>query len=148
MLTRHHVLVLLDPSSELGERSLDYALTYVQPPVTIVTLFVTLSGQMADPLHVFASSEAINLPSAAQSYLDRLANRIRQQGLEVVKYSALGHDLAADISTYAKNAEVGVIVAPSRIARLDPAFVPRVAASLDIPVIVMPAATPGWDAAS
>lgn len=143
MLAPHHVVVLLDPSSQLGERSLDYALDSLSPEPSLITLLVTLNGQMAQPFRELAAAEQIDLPEAADQYLNQLARKAEREGLEVRIVSVLGDDLAADISDLAASsaqteAPFRTVVAPSKIARLDPAFVTRVALSLSIPVIVVP----------
>lgn len=138
MTEEHHALVLLDPSSEVGERSLDYALERLSPTPTEITLFVALTGVMAQSLRDFATFEEVELPDAAQSYLDELKSRVESAERAVVVVSSLGIDLAADIAEYGADRTIGAVVVPARVARLDPGFVPRVATLMDIPVIVVP----------
>jgi hypothetical protein len=138
MPEQHHVLVLLDPSSEVGERSLDYALDQLHPSPTTITLFVALTGVTAQSLRDFAAAEDVHLPEAADTYLDQLRERTEHAGRELLVESSLGHDLAADIADYGTRHTIGAVVVPARVARLDPAFVPRVATLMDIPVIVVP----------
>jgi hypothetical protein len=138
MLDQHHVLVLLDPSSEAGERSLGYALEQLHPSPTTVTLFVALSGATAQSLRDFAASEDIHVPEAADTYLDQLRRRTEHAGRELLVESSLGDDLAADIAEYSTRHLISAVVVPARVARLDPAFVPRVATTLSIPVVVVP----------
>lgn len=134
----HHVLVLLDPSSQVGERSLEYALEQLHPSPTTVTLFVALSGATAQSLRDFAASEDIHVPEAADTYLDQLRRRTEHARRELLVESSLGDDLAADIADYGTRHPMGAVVVPASVARLDPAFVPRVATILNIPVIVVP----------
>jgi hypothetical protein len=138
MPDQHHVLVLLDPSSEVGERSLDYALDQLHPSPTTITLFVALTGVTAKSLRDFAAAEDVHIPEAADTYLDQLRKRTEHAGRELLVESSLGHDLAADIADYGARHTIGAVVVPARVARLDPAFVPRVATLMDIPVIVVP----------
>lgn len=138
MPDQHHVLVLLDPSSEVGERSLDYALDQLHPSPTTITLFVALTGATAQSLRDFAAAEDVHVPEAADTYLDQLRQRTEHAGRELLVESSLGHDLAADITDYGTRHTIGAVVVPARVARLDPAFVPRVATLMDIPVVVVP----------
>lgn len=138
MTEEHHALVLLDPSSEVGERSLDYALERLSPTPTEITLFVALTGVTAQSLRDFATFEEVELPVAAQSYLDQLKSRVESAERVVFVVSSLGIDLAADIAEYGSDRAIGAVVVPARVARLDPGFVPRVATLMDIPVIVVP----------
>jgi len=140
MTESQHTVVLLDPSSEVGERSLEYALERLHPKPTEITLFVALTGVTARSLREYAASEEIDLPDAAQNYLDELRSRVESSDLPVSVVSSLGIDLAADIAGYGGDRTVGSVVVPARVARLDPGFVPRVATLMDIPVIVVPSA--------
>jgi hypothetical protein len=140
MPDQHHVLVLLDPSSEVGERSLDYALDQLHPSPTTITLFVALTGATAQSLRDFAAAEDVHVPEAADTYLDQLRQRTEHAGRDLLVESSLGHDLAADIAEYGTRHTIGAVVVPARVARLDPAFVPRVATLMDIPVVVVPSA--------
>lgn len=138
MTEQHHAIVLLDPSSEVGERSLDYALEHLSPAPTEITLFVALTGVTAQSLRDFATFEEVELPVAAQSYLDQLRSRVESSECAVFVVSSLGIDLAADIAEYGSNRAIDAVIVPARVARLDPGFVPRVATLMDIPVIVVP----------
>lgn len=138
MTEEHHALVLLDPSSEVGERSLDYALERLSPTPTEITLLVALTGVTAQSLRDFATFEEIELPVAAQSYLDQLKSRVESAERVVSVVSSLGIDLAADIADYGSDRAIDAVIVPARVARLDPGFVPRVATLMDIPVIVVP----------
>jgi hypothetical protein len=136
----HHVVVLLDPSSEAGARSLDYALEHLHPAATTITLFVSMSGVTAQSLRDFASSEDVLVPDAANAYLDQQRRRTASAGRELLVESTPGDDLAAEIADYGVRHTIGAVVVPARVARLDPAFVPRVATLMDIPVVVVPPA--------
>ncbi len=140
MTQSQHTIVLLDPSSEVGERSLEYALEHLHPVPTEITLFVALTGVTAQSLRDYAASEDIDLPIAAQNYLDQLRSHVESTELPVAVVSSLGIDLAADIADYGGEGTIGAVVVPARVARLDPGFVPRVATLMDIPVIVVPSA--------
>ena len=138
MPERNHVLVLLDPSSEVGERSLDYALDQLHPSPTTITLFVALTGETAQSLRDFAASEEVRVPEAADAYLDQLRRRTEHAGRELLVESSLGHDLVADIGDYGTRHVISAVVVPARVARLDPALVPRIATLMNIPVVVVP----------
>ena len=115
-------LVLLDPTSHDGEAPLA-ALTDDDHQVAIVVL---LSGRTSAALREYAAAENMALADAGWIYLDQVAERLAAGGRFVETVLATGPDPVAELALIAATGNVGRIVLPPSIDRLDPAAAQRV----------------------
>lgn len=83
-------LVLLDPTAPHGEA----ALRMLDNEDTHVALVVMMSGPSARALHSYAKAEEIDVATAADHYLDQVANRIQRPDrlVEVVRSTGVNAD--------------------------------------------------------
>jgi hypothetical protein len=121
----HHTLttlVLLDPTSDDGEAPL-HTLTDDDHHVRIVVL---LSGRTSAALREYAASENLALADAGWIYLDQVAERLAATGHLVETVLATGPDPVAELALLVSEGNVGRIVLPPSMHRLDPAATRRV----------------------
>lgn len=114
-------VVLLDPTSADGESGLD-ALADDDHHVAVVVL---LSGRTSVALREYAAAENLALADAGWIYLDQVAERLDGSGRLVETVLATGPDPVAELALLAAGGNVGRIVLPPSMERLDPAAVLR-----------------------
>ncbi|MBT8246177.1 MAG: universal stress protein [Acidimicrobiia bacterium] len=142
-----NILVPLD-GSDLAEAAVDIALDIAQPAGGILTLFVAAEPAAAEALYAFADSEEITRAMAADAYLDQVATRVADRGVNTVKTSTDGTNVAEEIIEQATAQDVSMIVMTSHgrsgIGRwLLGSVADKVARSATVPVVIVPCAGRG-----
>lgn len=142
MAASSNILVPLD-GSDLAEGALEVAIDIAKPAGGMVTLFVAAEPEAAQALFAFADSEEITRAMAADAYLDQVAARLGDSGVEAVKTSSDGSNVAAEIVDRAAAEDVSMIVMTSHgrsgIGRwLLGSVADKVARSATVPVVIVP----------
>lgn len=144
MNSTENLLVPLD-GSELAEEALDVAAEIAAPAGGKITLFVAADPEAAQALRSFADSEKVTRAMAADAYLDQVASRLANRGLETAKTSSDGTNAAEQIVERADAEDVSMIVMTSHgrsgIGRwLLGSVADKVARSATVPVVIVPSA--------
>lgn len=113
---RPRTFVLVDPTSEDGETSLDE----LDPSDDHVSLVVLLNGSSSSALREFAATEGIDPVSAGWVYLDQVAERIAGDDRIVEAIVATGPDPAFELANLVALNETRRVVLPSSLSRIDP----------------------------
>jgi nucleotide-binding universal stress UspA family protein len=142
MTTTANILVPLD-GSELAEGAVDVAIDIAGPAGGKVTLFVAAEPEAAKSLYEFADSEELTRAMAANAYLEQVAGRVREQGVEAATTSSDGASVAEEIVDKAAAAGATMIVMTSHgrsgIGRwLLGSVADKVARSATVPVVIVP----------
>lgn len=128
-------VIVLDPTSADGEAALD-ALTDDDQHVAVVVL---LSGRTSAALREYAAAENLALADAGWIYLDQVAERLDGTGRLVETVLATGPDTVAGLALLAATGNVGRIVLPPSMDRLEPAAVQRARDLAPIVLVAEPA---------
>lgn len=142
MKSTTNILVPLD-GSNLAEQALEVAVDIAAPAGGKVTLFVAADPEAAQALHTYADSEDLTRAMAADSYLEQVAARVRQLGVDVAKTSSDGTNAAEEIIERSASDDVSMIVMSSHgrsgIGRwLLGSVADKVARSATVPVVIVP----------
>ena len=113
---RPRTFVLVDPTSEDGETSLDA----LDPTDDHVSLVVLLSGRSSAALREFAAVEGIDTASAGWIYLDQVVERIAAGDRIVETIVATGPDPAFELADLVAFNDTRRVIVPSSLPRLDP----------------------------
>jgi nucleotide-binding universal stress UspA family protein len=137
-----NILVPLD-GSPLAEGALDVATDLVKRGGGKVTLFVAADEEAAEALHSFADSENMTRAMAADAYLDQVAGRLDDEGIETVKTSSDRRHAADEILDRADAEDVSMIVMASHgrsgVGRwLLGSVADKVARSATVPITIVP----------
>lgn len=147
MTSNPNILVPLD-GSVLAEEAIRVAVDIARPAGGTLTLFVAAEPDAAEALHSYADSQEITRAGAADAYLDQVAARVRNEGVEAAKTSSDGTNPAVDIVDRAAADDISMIVLTSHgrsgIGRwLLGSVVDKVARSATVPVVIVPCAGRG-----
>ena len=147
MTSNPNILVPLD-GSVLAEEAIRVAVDIARPAGGTLTLFVAAEPDAAEALHSYADSQQITRAGAADAYLDQVAARVRNEGVEAVKTSSDGTNPAVDIVDRAAADDISMIVLTSHgrsgIGRwLLGSVADKVARSATVPVVIVPCAGRG-----
>ena len=147
MTSNPNILVPLDGSA-LAEEAIRVAVDIARPAGGTLTLFVAAEPGAAEALHSYADSQQITRAGAADAYLDQVAARVRNEGVEAVKTSSDGTNPAVDIVDRAAADDISMIVLTSHgrsgIGRwLLGSVADKVARSATVPVVIVPCAGRG-----
>lgn len=112
---RPRTFVLVDPTSEDGETSLDA----LGPADDHVSLVVLLSGRSSSALREFAVTEGIDPASAGWIYLDQVTERVATGDRIVEAIVATGPDPAFELATLVALNETRRVILPSSLPRID-----------------------------
>lgn len=142
-----NILVPLD-GSNLAEEAVQVAVDIAEPAGGTVTLFVAADPEAAGSLHAFADSADVTRAMAADAYLDQVAARVRDEGVDVITTSSDGTNAAIDIIEKAAAPEISMIVLTSHgrsgIGRwLLGSVVDKVARSATVPIVIVPSSGRG-----
>ena len=142
MAATPNILVPLD-GSELAEEAIRVAIDIVAPARGMLTLFVAADPEAAAALHAYADSGEVTRAKAADAYLDQVAARVRAEGVEAMKTSSDGTNVAIDIVDRAAADDITMIVLTSHgrsgIGRwLLGSVADKVARSATVPVVIVP----------
>ncbi len=134
--TKHfeRLLVVLDPTSEDGERGAELALDLVGDEGH-VELAVALSGPEAWALHAFAEAEDVSAAEAAVIYLDQAVERLGPRAVGATTVD--GQDLPQDLVGAVSRAGANGAVLPAQMAARVLASISSWAA-MPFPVVVVP----------
>ena len=137
-----NVLVPLDGST-LAEEALDVAIDIAGPAGGVITLFVAAEPEAAAALHEFADSEEITQAMATNAYLEQVAERVKERGVQARPTSSDGTNVAAEIVDKAVDENATMIVMTSHgrsgIGRwLLGSVADKVARSATVPVAIVP----------
>jgi hypothetical protein len=109
-------IVLVDPTSDDGETSLDL----LEPSDRHVTLLVLLSGRHSAALRDYAAAEEIDISTAGLLYLEQVAARIGNADRMVEVVTAPGPSTALEIADLVAYNDTRRVLVPSSLARVDP----------------------------
>jgi len=142
MAATTNVLVPLD-GSELAEGAVDVAVDIAEPAGGKITLFVAAEPDAAKSLYQFADSEDLTQAMATNSYLEQVAARVRDRGVEATVTSSDGTNVAEEIVSKAADENASLIVMTSHgrsgIGRwLLGSITDKVARSTTVPVVIVP----------
>ena len=142
MTSNVNILVPLD-GSVLAEEAVTVALEIAYPAGGTLTLFVVEHSEATSAVHAFADAEGMTGAMAAAAYLDQVAVRVQDQGVEAVKESGDGTNPAVDIIERAAAADISMIALTSHgqsgIGRwLLGSVADKVARSATVPVVIVP----------
>lgn len=113
---RPRTFVLIDPTSEDGETSLDL----LDPSDDHVSLVVLLSGRSSSALREYAATEGIDPASAGWIYLDQVMERVDGGDRMVETIVATGPDPALELADLVALNDTRRVVLPSSLPRVDP----------------------------
>lgn len=108
--------VLLDPTSQDGESSLDL----LKPNDVHVSLVVLLRHASSYALREYAESEQVDIVTAGAKYVDDVADRIASPTRVVETVVADGSDAVAELSHLAAFNSTRIVLLPSSLKRLRP----------------------------
>ena len=142
MKSTANILVPLD-GSDLAEEALEVAIEIAASAGGKVTLFVAADPEAAQALHSFADSEKMTRAMAADAYLDQVASRLADRGVETSSTSSDGTNAAEQIVERADAVDVSMIVMTSHgrsgVGRwLLGSVADKVARSSTVPVVIVP----------
>lgn len=142
-----NILVPLD-GSDLAVEAVDVAVELAKPSGGKLTLFVAADPEAAAALHGFADAADMTRAMAADAYLDQVATRVEEQGLEVTRTSSDATSAAVEILDRAEADDITMIVMSSHgrsgIGRwLLGSVAEKVARSSTVPVLIVPSAGRG-----
>lgn len=109
-------IVLVDPTSDDGETSLDL----LEPSDRHVTLLVLLSGRHSAALRDYAAAEEIDISTAGLLYLEQVAARIGNADRIVEVMTAPGPNTAWEIADLVAYDDTRRVLVPSSFERVDP----------------------------
>ena len=137
-----NILVPLD-GSDLAEEAVDVAAEIAKPTGGKLTLFVAADPEAAEALHGFADAADTTRAMAADAYLNQVAARVEEQGLEVSRTSSDATSAAVEILDRAAADDITMIVMSSHgrsgIGRwLLGSISEKVARSSPVPVMIVP----------
>ena len=115
LVGRPRTFVLVDPTSDDGETSLD-ALDTSDDHVSLVVL---LRGRSSSALREFAAAEGIDHASAGWIYLDQVAERIASADRIVETIVATGPDPAFELADLGALNDTRRVILPSSLPRID-----------------------------
>ena len=115
LVDRPRTFVLIDPTSDDGETSLDV----LDPSDDHVSVVVLLSGRSSSALREFASAEGIDHASAGWIYLDQVAERIAGDDRIVETIVATGPDPAFELADLVALNDTRRVILPSSLPRID-----------------------------
>ena len=115
LVDRPRTFVMIDPTSDDGETSLDV----LDPDDDHVSLVVLLSGPSSSTLREFAAAEGIDHASAGWIYLDQVAERIAGDDRVVETIVATGPDPAFELADLVALNDTRRVILPSSLPRID-----------------------------
>lgn len=147
MTPKVNILVPLDGSA-LAEEAIQVALDIAVPADGTLTFLVAAEAEAAKALHAYAESSETTRAMAADSYLDQVVARVQAEGVEAVKTSTDGTNVAVDIVERASADDISMIVLTSHgrsgVGRwLLGSVTDKVARSATVPVVIVPSAGRG-----
>jgi hypothetical protein len=105
-------LVLIDPTSPQGES----ALAQLTDDDRHVALVVLMAGPTAAALRQYAEAENIDVSTAADIYLDQVAERVTKPGRVVEVVKVAGYSAAAELADLAAMGPTKRTLSPSPVA--------------------------------
>jgi hypothetical protein len=128
-------LVLVDPSSIVGEGGLEVLTTHDRS----LTVMLSLDGQSAEPLHEFAESEDIDVAMAGEIYLEQIIRRLKPGRDDVEALTTNGTDAVVSIMEAMQRRNVQRVIIPASLPGLKGGLLRTLFKICPVPVLIAPA---------
>ena len=128
-------LILVDPSSVVGEGALQMLTAYDRS----LTVLLALDGDSAESLRDFADAEDIDVSTAGDIYLDQLVRRLRPERDDVEALTANGADSVVSIMDAMQRRNVQRVIVPASLPGLEGGLLRTLFKVCPVPVVVAPA---------
>lgn len=141
MATMSHILVAMDATSRDGDL-VDVAAQLAATTGVSLAVVLPRTSRVAGRLAAFAAGEDLTLPDAAEAYVERMADRLRDRGVPAVAMAPSADDEATAIAAHASRHQSALVLvtgdARERRRLMRTTTAQRLATLSTTPVLVVP----------